>query len=46
MSRPCLSEKWCQNFFVPAREFFRLRAKTKNFPRHVFTIHAWRFFQT
>jgi len=36
ISRPCFSEKWNQNFFVPAREFFVCRAKNKKFMRHVF----------
>uniref|UniRef100_UPI003FA119BA DUF1661 domain-containing protein n=1 Tax=Porphyromonas gingivalis TaxID=837 RepID=UPI003FA119BA len=41
-----MPKKWRENLFVPARDFFNSRAKTKIFSDHVLQPETHRIFQT
>ena len=45
-SQTKISKKWRENLFVPARDFFNSRAKTKIFSDHVLQPEIHRIFQT
>ncbi|OWR81939.1 hypothetical protein SJDPG12_07660 [Porphyromonas gingivalis SJD12] len=45
-SQTKIPKKWRENLFVPARDFFNSRAKTKIFSDHVLQPEIHRIFQT